>query len=370
MENLPTKENTSNSLTTGGKINSNATENNTLDLTNIQTPLRNGAQNINETCPPMNQTLATPCLENIMTNDTNNPTPRNNVWKYEAKLSALKSYVQCEISTVHNKIDRLMETFNKTISNFETKSYEILPDKIEFLQYELRYKNEIIKTLIETQTAVLENLLLRKPPQQTQNNTSFHNSPQENVNQLNQNIVFKRQPNQEYNNQTQHHVVNNQHQKDGKQQNRNHYQKYNQEKRLYIGNINKNLKEQDLIKFFGFNATAYLQENCRFELPTGKSGENKGFGFAVMPEHVQKELLKLHGIEFHGNNIVIEKATSTRIKIQDEQNTKRSTTEVVNDSFKDVDLIKANTVPGNRSYADAAISRNTKNSISKKMIVL
>ena len=111
-----------------------------------------------ETCPPMNQILLTTHPDNIMTKDINNPTPKNNAWKYEAKISAMKSYVQCELSTLHNKIERFMETFNKTISNFETKPYEILQDNIEFLQNELRSKDEIIKTLMDTQTAVLENL--------------------------------------------------------------------------------------------------------------------------------------------------------------------------------------------------------------------
>ena len=60
-----------------------------------------------------------------------------------------------------------------------------------------------------------------------------------------------------------------------------------------------NLKEQDLIKLFGFKATTYLKEKCRVDLRTGKNGKNKGFDFAVMYEHVQKEL---HGIEFRGNN--------------------------------------------------------------------
>ena len=158
-----------------------------------------------------------------------------------------------------------METFNKTISNFENKPYEILQDNIEFLQNELRSKDEIIKTLIETQTTVLENLSLNKPPQQTENNISFHDSPQKDANQPNKNIIFKRQPNQEYNNnQT------------------NYNKKSKQEKRLYIGNLNKDVKEQDLIELFGFNATTYLQENCRVDLPIGKNGKNKGFGFAVM----------------------------------------------------------------------------------------
>ena len=157
----------------------------------------------------MNQTLATLRPGNIMTDDTNNPTSRNKVWKYEAKISALKSYVQCELFTLHNKIDSFMETFNKIISNFETKPYEILQDNIELLQNELRSKDEIIKALMEIQIAVLENLPLSKPPQQTENNTSFHNFPQENVNQLYENM-FKRQPNQEYNNQSQDDVVNTQ----------------------------------------------------------------------------------------------------------------------------------------------------------------
>ena len=91
-----------------------------------------------------------------------------------------------------------------------------------------------------------------------------------------------------------------------------------------------------------------------------------------MPELVQEELLKLHRIEFHGNIIIFEEATSTRIKRQDEQkkglsrnrltepHTQVSTTEVVN---------RANTVPGSKSYADVTMSRKTKNDITKKVIV-
>ena len=123
-----------------------------------------------------------------------------------------------------------METFDKTISIFETKPYEILQDNIEFLQNELRSKDEIIKILIETQTAVLENLPLSKPPQQTENSTSF----QKDVNQLNKNIVFKGQANQEYSNQSRHHVVNTQYQNSSKQQNSNHNQKSKQEKLNFI----------------------------------------------------------------------------------------------------------------------------------------
>ena len=69
------------------------------------------------------------------------------------KISALRSYVHCELSTLHNKIDCFMETFNKAVSNLENTPCAILQNSIEFLQNELRPKDEIIKTLIETQTA-------------------------------------------------------------------------------------------------------------------------------------------------------------------------------------------------------------------------
>ena len=72
-----------------------------------------------------------------------------------------------------------METFNKTISNFQTKPYEIMQDNIEFLQ------NDNNKQ--ETQ-------------QQTGSNTSFFDSSEKDVNQLNKNIIFKNQANQGYNN--------------------------------------------------------------------------------------------------------------------------------------------------------------------------
>ena len=48
-----------------------------------------------------------------------------------------------------------METFNETTPNLETKPCEILQDNIEFLQNELRSKDEIITTLMETKTGVL-----------------------------------------------------------------------------------------------------------------------------------------------------------------------------------------------------------------------
>ena len=52
-------------------------------------------------------------------------------------------------------------------------------------------KKKNIQTLIETQTAVLENLPLSQPPQQAENNASYHDSPLKDGNQLNKKIIFK-----------------------------------------------------------------------------------------------------------------------------------------------------------------------------------
>ena len=126
-----------------------------------------------------------------------------------------------------------------------------------------------------------------------------------------------------------------------------------------------------------------MQGNSCVDLPTGKNEKNKGFGFTLMSNHVQKELLKLHGIEFHGNIMIIEEeALPGKTKRSDEQNmgllqnrlteprTQGSTTEVVNASSENNDFIRANTVPGNKSYADVAMSGKTKIGITKKVIVL
>ena len=48
--------------------------------------------------------------------------------------------------------------------------------------------------------------------------------------------------------------------------------------------------------------------------------------------------------------------------------TKGSTTEAVNVFSENVNFIRANTVPGNKSYTDVVMPRNTKNGITKKMI--
>ena len=62
-----------------------------------------------------------------------------NKWEVEAQVSALKSYVKCEILSINNKTESLFERLNK-MSSTEKKALEILLERIAFLQKELTSK--------------------------------------------------------------------------------------------------------------------------------------------------------------------------------------------------------------------------------------
>ena len=46
-----------------------------------------------------------------------------------------------------------------------------------------------------------------------------------------------------------------------------------------------------------------------------KTGKNKGIAFALSPDDVHNELLKLNGVEFHGKSLILEEAMSQRKKV-------------------------------------------------------
>ena len=77
----------------------------------------------------------------------------------EAKFSALKGYIDFEISILNSKIDQFIESLKDTITKIEKRessSIEILQENIRFLPKELLAKNGLIKSLMETQTVALE----------------------------------------------------------------------------------------------------------------------------------------------------------------------------------------------------------------------
>ena len=80
-----------------------------------------------------------------------------------------------------------------------------------------------------------------------------------------------------------------------------------------MGNLNKNITEEDLNQLFGLKTTVYLRQTCSIEMPLDKNtGKSKGFAFLNVPQHVYNELVKLNGIEFQNHFIRIEEARTTK----------------------------------------------------------
>ena len=75
--------------------------------------------------------------------------------RIEADLSALKSHVKCELLDMMRKMESLI---NGASNGYLCQSCENMKENLSFLQKELLTKNEFIKSLLETQTAILNSL--------------------------------------------------------------------------------------------------------------------------------------------------------------------------------------------------------------------
>ena len=69
---------------------------------------------------------------------------KNDILKVEAQLSALKSYVNCELSVLRNQIESFTEHTKISLGD-ENGNIDALHKSIAFLQNELTEKNKAIK---------------------------------------------------------------------------------------------------------------------------------------------------------------------------------------------------------------------------------
>ena len=72
----------------------------------------------------------------------------------EVKFSALKGYLDCEISSLNSKVDLFIESLKETITKVEksdSNNMEILEESTRFLQKNLLANSDIIKSLTKTQ---------------------------------------------------------------------------------------------------------------------------------------------------------------------------------------------------------------------------
>ena len=87
-------------------------------------------------------------------------------------------------------------------------------------------------------------------------------------------------------------------------------------KNIYVGNFPEDINKQDICELFGLNSTPYLRDTCNIDFPiNNKTGKFKGFhnkAFIRAPTYITDELIKLGGIEYHDNELMVADATSTR----------------------------------------------------------
>ena len=199
------------------------------------------------------------------------------------------------------------------------------------LQKQLLEKDEIISSLMETQTGRMEILKSQKLNHKLQNKiqkvqNAITNNPVIFPERLKEHhslsINLQDSPEKSRENRTNHH-----HQQDSKQQqhHKNHTQipqhskegqqlKESQQKRriekqtkkVYIGNLREYFTEKHLIELFDLEMTQYLRDTCRINLVISKNTvKHRGFAFVTTPDHVHDELLKLNGVEFKGRRLLL-----------------------------------------------------------------
>ena len=167
-------------------------------------------------------------------------------------------------------------------------------------------KDEIIKKLVETQNTVLNTKSTKSNNQHSDIlNQSSSSSPSNNLNENYHNTkqLTSQEPQDppvarpSYPTQA-------------------HHQRPEQNiavKNIHVGNLPEDITKQDICEIFGLDSTSYLRDICNIDFPiNNKTGEFKGFAFIRAPAIITDELIKLDGIAYHGNELRVEDATSTR----------------------------------------------------------
>ena len=104
----------------------------------------------------------------------------------EVKFCTLKGYIGCTILILNSKVDLFIELLKETITKIEKRernNIEFLQENIRFLQKEVFSKNDLIKSLMKTQTAALEAItnLKEKPQDQKElSNVTYKQQIQQN----------------------------------------------------------------------------------------------------------------------------------------------------------------------------------------------
>ena len=109
----------------------------------------------------------------ITTNDLNESSnfTQKSMLKIEAQLSVLKSYLDCELSTLTSKIDAFSDLLKNALANLQKResnyaNTDLLQQNITSLENELQSKDKIFQSPLENQNALtnsLSNLTAKQP---------------------------------------------------------------------------------------------------------------------------------------------------------------------------------------------------------------
>ena len=294
------------------------------DNTN-QNDLETEDENISEVTPFINNTDCTP----MISNEKNVSRKKDKqIERVEAELGAIKSHLKCEIGNMISKIESISNSFVTSLHNFndQLKNFNILKDNLTFLQKELEEKNQIIKTLMETQP-IHESHSLKQQQQQNQIEERFSEE---------ESLPWQKVTSKQRNNRNQ-----------------------SLEKlKLFVGNLNQSITKKDLNELLGLECTPYLRETCSIKMPKIKHmGQSKGFTFLNVPADVRNEIIKLDGIECKNQTIKIEKARTQYVSKPHKAKIRSSP--VVDKNPENQDMFIRNIVPGSKSYAEAKVPSNS-----------
>ena len=155
------------------------------------------------------------------------------------------------------------------------KKTEILKDYLLFLQNELSSKNEIIKSLMDTQSIALKAVTFHTPNDglHAKNNYNYHQENQKIIEEPE--IVPKKLCTEEI---------------QSKQKINQHKFKL---KTMYVGNLDENFSEEDLHELFGLKSTKYFQETCKVEVIKEKSGISRKFAYVTARETFKERPLTI-----------------------------------------------------------------------------
>ena len=112
--------------------------------------------------------IQTPITANDL-NDTSNFTQKS-IIKIEDQLSVLKSYIDCEHFTLTSEIDAFSDSLKHALANLQKResnypNTELLQQSIASLEIELKSKDRIIQSLLETQNTLTNSLFSPKAKQ-------------------------------------------------------------------------------------------------------------------------------------------------------------------------------------------------------------